>query len=66
MPEWPMGAGCKPVGVAYGGSNPPPPTSVLLAGSYFVRQQLFSARVPTCTLVSKNLTFLVSAPRKTH
>ncbi len=30
MPEWPMGAGCKPVGVAYGGSNPPPPTISIL------------------------------------
>ena len=23
VPEWPKGTGCKPVGVAYGGSNPP-------------------------------------------
>ena len=27
VPEWPKGAGCKPVGFAYGGSNPPRPTS---------------------------------------
>ena len=26
MPEWPKGAVCKIAGVAYGGSNPPPPT----------------------------------------
>ncbi|MDX6493558.1 MAG: hypothetical protein QOH02_1493 [Gaiellaceae bacterium] len=26
MPEWPKGTGCKPVGSAYGGSNPPAPT----------------------------------------
>ena len=25
MPEWPKGTGCKPVGLAYGGSNPPAP-----------------------------------------
>ena len=27
MPEWPKGAACKVAGVAYGGSNPPPPTT---------------------------------------
>src|SRR5680860_466871 len=27
VPEWPKGADCKSVGVAYGGSNPPPPTT---------------------------------------
>ena len=26
VPEWPKGTGCKPVGLAYGGSNPPAPT----------------------------------------
>ena len=26
VPERPKGAGCKPVGSAYGGSNPPSPT----------------------------------------
>jgi hypothetical protein len=26
VPEWPKGTGCKPVGSAYGGSNPPAPT----------------------------------------
>src|SRR4029078_2981481 len=25
VPEWPEGTGCKPVGSAYGGSNPPAP-----------------------------------------
>src|SRR4029079_2941462 len=24
VPEWPKGAGCKPAGSAFGGSNPPP------------------------------------------
>src|SRR6185312_10433895 len=28
VPEWPKGTGCKPVGSAYGGSNPPAPTSL--------------------------------------
>src|SRR5205809_779704 len=28
VPERPKGTGCKPVGSAYGGSNPPAPTSV--------------------------------------
>jgi hypothetical protein len=27
VPEWPKGTGCKPVGVAFGGSNPPRPTN---------------------------------------
>jgi hypothetical protein len=27
MPERPKGAVCKIAGVAYGGSNPPPPTA---------------------------------------
>jgi hypothetical protein len=27
VPERPKGTGCKPVGSAYGGSNPPAPTS---------------------------------------
>ena len=30
VPEWPKGAGCKPVGIAYGGSNPPRPTTQTL------------------------------------
>ena len=29
MPERPKGAVCKIAGVAYGGSNPPPPTDVM-------------------------------------
>ena len=28
VPEWPKGAGCKPAGSAFGGSNPPPCTPV--------------------------------------
>ncbi len=28
VPEWPKGAGCKPAGSAFGGSNPPPCTAV--------------------------------------
>src|SRR3954453_3117385 len=28
VPEWPKGTGCKPVGSAYGGSNPPAPISL--------------------------------------
>ena len=27
VPEWPKGTGCKPVGSAFGGSNPPLSTS---------------------------------------
>lgn len=30
MPEWPKGTGCKPVGIAFGGSNPPRPTKTLM------------------------------------
>ena len=26
IPEWPKGTDCKSVGIAFGGSNPPPPT----------------------------------------
>ena len=36
VPEWPKGTGCKPVGSAFGGSNPPAPTltvSVSLSSS---------------------------------
>ena len=29
VPEWLKGTGCKPVGVAYGGSNPPLSTGFL-------------------------------------
>ena len=29
VPEWPKGAGCKPAGIAYGGSNPSRPTTCL-------------------------------------
>ena len=32
MPEWPKGTGCKPVGSAYGGSNPPAPISAGTSG----------------------------------
>ena len=31
VPEWPNGTGCKPVGLAYGGSNPSLPTKALMA-----------------------------------
>ena len=31
VPEWPNGAGCKPAGVAYGGSNPSLPTCAHVA-----------------------------------
>ena len=30
VPEWPKGTGCKPVGVAYEGSNPSPSTIFLV------------------------------------
>ena len=33
VPEWPKGTGCKPVGSAYGGSNPPAPTSTQSSSS---------------------------------
>ena len=32
VPEWPKGTGCKPVGSAYGGSNPPAPITAHVAG----------------------------------
>jgi hypothetical protein len=32
VPERPKGTGCKPVGSAYGGSNPPAPTTTSHAG----------------------------------
>jgi hypothetical protein len=47
MPEWPKGAGCKPVGVAYRGSNPLPPTQaaeMLAIAPASVRKQLEIAR----------------------
>ncbi len=30
IPEWPKGTDCKSVGIAFGGSNPPPPTILYL------------------------------------
>jgi hypothetical protein len=36
VPEWPKGTGCKPVGSAYGGSNPPAPTSLPRPGGSIV------------------------------
>ena len=36
VPERPNGAGCKPVGVAYVGSNPSLPTSLVYSISYIV------------------------------
>ena len=37
MPERPKGTGCKPVGSAYGGSNPPAP----ITGNFHIRFQQF-------------------------
>ena len=38
IPEWPNGTDCKSVGSAFGGSNPPPPTTkhILKLGCVFV------------------------------
>ena len=33
VPERPKGTGCKPVGSAYGGSNPPAPTALVFRGN---------------------------------
>ena len=33
VPEWPKGTDCKSVGDAFGGSNPPLPTTVLQRGA---------------------------------
>ena len=30
IPEWPKGTDCKSAGNAFGGSNPPPPTFLIL------------------------------------
>ena len=39
VPERPNGAGCKPVGVAYVGSNPSLPTSFVYRMSYIVKEE---------------------------
>ncbi len=39
VPERPNGAGCKPVGVAYVGSNPSLPTSFVYSISYIVYRE---------------------------
>ncbi len=39
VPERPNGAGCKPVGVAYVGSNPSLPTSLVYSISYVVYRE---------------------------
>jgi geranylgeranyl reductase family protein len=36
VPEWPKGTGCKPVGSAYGGSNPPAPITISPVARYDV------------------------------
>jgi hypothetical protein len=35
VPERPKGTGCKPVGSAYGGSNPPAPIIIVLSVSSY-------------------------------
>src|SRR3954465_12282272 len=43
VPERPKGTGCKPVGSAYGGSNPPAPT---LTGGYSSSSSVTSSASP--------------------
>jgi hypothetical protein len=42
VPEWPKGTGCKPVGLAYGGSNPPAP---IFSESCAEREEFNGARL---------------------
>jgi hypothetical protein len=48
VPERPKGTGCKPVGSAYGGSNPPAPTFAVEisrpVGELLDRRQLHALR----------------------
>jgi Domain of unknown function (DUF4389) len=43
IPEWPKGAGCKPAGSAFGGSNPPPCT---VRGCGICECRFRTARIP--------------------
>ncbi len=41
VPEWPKGTGCKPVGVAYGGSNPPLSTIIVIGFQQLADSAMF-------------------------
>jgi len=45
VPERPKGTGCKPVGSAYGGSNPPAPTRVEDSKTFSRSLRRFGGRV---------------------
>jgi hypothetical protein len=40
VPEWPKGTGCKPVGSAFGGSNPPSPIRLASAFVDYTRARV--------------------------
>src|SRR6476619_4754648 len=72
VPERPKGTGCKPVGSAYGGSNPPAPThspcaAVVLRRQYRSKQRPMAeptstaARRPAAAVAVLGLAMVASA-----
>jgi hypothetical protein len=53
VPEWPKGTGCKPVGSAYGGSNPPAPISDLREGRRIDRSWEATATIRRLALLAQ-------------
>ena len=53
VPEWPKGTGCKPVGSAFGGSNPP--LSTICGSSSVVERQPSKLRVAGSNPVSRSI-----------
>ena len=51
IPEWPKGTDCKSAANCFGGSNPPPPSSVLMRSV-----EIVLARMSTFLTITRDLT----------
>ena len=60
VPERPKGTGCKPVGSAYGGSNPPAPTHSLAQPARPLSSGTNTVQQMTRRLVRAGLTVIVT------
>src|SRR3954468_6257441 len=68
VPERPKGTGCKPVGSAYGGSNPPAPISqpvTLRPIEPRVKRLVRNAAAPACAIAAGAAMGLVDAHART-
>ena len=61
VPEWPKGTGCKPVGLAYIGSNPIAPTISYAGVAQLVEHQPSKLRVAGSSLVSRSTAYIAQA-----